>query len=131
MARLKALCSDFSKAELPHSDVYLPTPNPRPAVVTPPIVHRLEESIAKTGKLFMVPGSTPIDLDDGLVRSQSLNLTRRMRSRLTMCRRCTREKSTDKFRLCESTHLTCSLLTLSTLLHPFLVLHRSFRALGS
>jgi hypothetical protein len=72
VTRLKALCSDFSKPELPHSDLYLPTPTPRPIVVTPPIVHRLEDSIAKIGKLFMVPGSTPIGLDDDLVRSQSL-----------------------------------------------------------
>jgi hypothetical protein len=72
VTRLKALCSDFSKPELPHSDIYLPTPTPTPIVVTPPIVHGLEDSVAKIGKLFMVPGSTPIDLDDDLVRSQSL-----------------------------------------------------------
>jgi hypothetical protein len=72
MTRLKALCSDFSKPELPHSDVHLPTPMPRPTVVTPPIVHRLEYTIAKIGKLFLVPDSTPIGLDEGLVRSQSL-----------------------------------------------------------
>jgi hypothetical protein len=58
--------------ELPHSDVYLPTPTPRPTVVTPPIVHCLEDSVVKIGQLFMVPGSTPISLDDALVRSQSL-----------------------------------------------------------
>jgi hypothetical protein len=72
MTRLKALCSDFSKPELPHSDVYLPTPTPRPTVVTPPIVHCLEDSVVKIGQLFMVPGSTPISLDNDLVRSQSL-----------------------------------------------------------
>jgi hypothetical protein len=47
LTRLRALCSGFSKPELPHSDVYLPTPTPRPTVVTPAIVHRLEDSIAK------------------------------------------------------------------------------------
>jgi hypothetical protein len=45
---------------------------PRSTVVRSPIVHRLEDSIAKIGKLFMVPGSTPIGLDDDLVCSQSL-----------------------------------------------------------
>jgi hypothetical protein len=60
MTRMKALCNDFSEPDMPHSDVHLPMPTPRPAVVSPPVVHRLEDSIAQIGELFMVPGSTPI-----------------------------------------------------------------------
>jgi hypothetical protein len=60
MTRVKALCNEFFGPDIPHSDLYVPTSTPRPAVVSPPVVHRLDVSIAQKEELFMVPASTPI-----------------------------------------------------------------------
>jgi hypothetical protein len=46
MTKVKALCNDFSEPELPHSDLNLPTPTLRPAVVSPHVAHCLEGVIA-------------------------------------------------------------------------------------
>jgi hypothetical protein len=69
---MKALRSEFSKPEVPPSDLYQATPATRYAIFTPPFVHRLEASIGKTCKLFMMPGATSIGLDN-LVRSSRAN----------------------------------------------------------